>query len=85
MFSRPFRYRLFLSGLHVAICVDGDCYRPGMVLEDGGGRLVRVRYVARGEILEGWVPRINISPPPAWGEVAHRSGRPLGYRPRLRP
>jgi hypothetical protein len=35
-----------------------------MVLEDGGGLLVKVRYRLQGALVEQWVQRGRLVPPP---------------------
>jgi hypothetical protein len=50
-------------GLHLALRTQTG-YRPAMVLEDGGGSSVKVRYTADGTIQERWVERRQLVPPP---------------------
>lgn len=66
MFRRRHWLKSPLDKLSVSIFTDGR-YRPGVVLEDGAGRLVRVRYCSRGELFEGWFPRGQVFPPQQWG------------------
>ncbi len=51
-------------GTHLAMKDGRGNYRPAMVLEDGGGNLVKLRYVARGQVRSEWVPRADLIPPP---------------------
>jgi hypothetical protein len=38
-----------------------------MVVQDGGGYMVKVRYTAHGLIQEHWVDRRQLVPPPGAG------------------
>ncbi len=42
-----------------------------MVLDDGGGQMVKVRYLAHGVVQERWVDRSELVPPPLAGAGAH--------------
>jgi hypothetical protein len=63
--AKPF-YR---PGLHLALRTNTG-YRPAMVVEDGGGYLVKVRYTEHGTVQEQWVDRAQLVPPP-WGGPRH--------------
>jgi hypothetical protein len=54
---------VYCPGLHLALRTETG-YRPAMVLEDGGGCSVKVRYTADGVIQERWVDRPQLVPPP---------------------
>jgi len=55
--------RFYPPGLHLALRT-GTGYRPAMILQDGGGSMVKVRYMARGLIQEQWVDRSQLIAPP---------------------
>jgi hypothetical protein len=55
--------RSYHAGLHLALRTDTG-YRPAMVVQDGGGSMVKVRYTANGLIQEQWVLRAQLVPPP---------------------
>jgi hypothetical protein len=62
---RPRPSKLYYRpGLHLAMHSGGGSYRPAVVLEDGGGLLVKVRYTSHGLIQEEWVHRLRLIPPP---------------------
>ena len=58
--------RFYPAGLHLALRTEAG-YRPAMVVQDGGGSMVKVRYTAHGLIQEEWVERRQLIPPPRLG------------------
>ncbi len=56
--------RVYLPGLHLALRTDTG-YRPAMVVQDGGGSMVKVRYTANGLIQEQWIERRRLVAPPS--------------------
>jgi hypothetical protein len=54
----------YRAGLHLAMKTQGGGYRPAVVLQDGGGLLVKVRYTLQGVVGDYWVPRADLMPPP---------------------
>jgi hypothetical protein len=50
-------------GSHVALKTPSG-YTPAMVLEDGGGMLVKMRYRLQGAMVDRWVLRCDLIPPP---------------------
>jgi hypothetical protein len=61
--------RMYPRGLHLALRTQTG-YRPAMVVQDGGGDSVKVRYTANGLIQERWVERAQLVPPPWVGSLA---------------
>jgi hypothetical protein len=55
--------RSYRSGLHLALRTETG-YQPAMVVQDGGGYMVKVRYAAHGTVQERWVGRAQLVPPP---------------------
>ena len=55
--------RFYPPGLHLALRTETG-YRPAMVVQDGSGSMVKVRYTANGLIQEEWVDRRQLIPPP---------------------
>ena len=45
--------RFYPPGLHLALRTETG-YRPAMVVQDGSGSMVKVRYTAHGTIQEHW-------------------------------
>jgi hypothetical protein len=58
--------RFYPRGLHLALRTETG-YRPAMVVQDGGGFVVKVRYTRHGLIQEHWVDRRQLIPPPRVG------------------
>ncbi len=58
--------RFYPPGLHLALRTDTG-YRPAMVVQDGGGSMVKVRYTTEGVVQERWVERRQLIPPPSAG------------------
>ena len=67
--SKPPHYR---PGAHLVMRTESGSYVPAMVLEDGGGLLVKVRYRLQGALVEQWVQRGRLVPPPWVGCRRHR-------------
>ena len=54
----------YRPGLHLALKNGAGGYRPAVVVQDGGGLLVKVRYNIGGRASDYWVPRADLVPPP---------------------
>jgi hypothetical protein len=67
MQRRPPSKTYYRPGLHLAMKNGRGGYRPAVVVQDGGGLLVKVRYNIGGWASDYWVPRADLVPPPWCG------------------
>ncbi len=63
---RPSRV-YYRPGLHLALKNGSGGYRPAVLVQDGGGLLVKVKYYVGGRASDYWVPRADLVPSPWCG------------------